>query len=62
MLFALHDLGLALRGPTRAILLERGEIVADGAPEVVLTGAAATRAFGVPLAVVGDPPGVVPRG
>jgi iron complex transport system ATP-binding protein len=61
VLFALHDLGLALRGPTRAVLLDGGEIVADGTPEKVLTDAAATRAFGVPLAVVGDPPGVVPR-
>jgi iron complex transport system ATP-binding protein len=61
VLFSLHDLSFALRGPHRAILLDRGEIAAEGPPEEVIGGVAAARAFGVPLAVVTDPPGVIPR-
>jgi iron complex transport system ATP-binding protein len=61
VLFSLHDLSLALRGPHRAILLDAGQIAAEGSPEEVVGGVAAARAFGVPLAVVDDPPGVIPR-
>lgn len=36
LLFATHDLDLALRHATRVIVLDEGRVVADGAPESVL--------------------------
>ena len=62
VLISLHDLTLALRGPGRVLLLDRGRIVAEGEPAATLTGPAAQRAFGVPLEVTGPPFAVVPRG
>lgn len=46
-LVSLHDLGLAARHCTRLVLLAEGGILADGAPEDVLTDALLARAFGV---------------
>ena len=60
VIFSLHELTLAVRGPDEAILLDRGEITARGDPEEVLTGSAAQAAFGVPLAVTNNPRGVMP--
>ncbi|MDH3285286.1 MAG: ABC transporter ATP-binding protein [Acidobacteriota bacterium] len=60
VVFSLHDLSLVLRGPGRCVLLDEGRIAAEGPPADVVTSEAATRAFGVPLAVVGDPPAVIP--
>ncbi|GAB4373171.1 MAG: ABC transporter ATP-binding protein [Acidobacteriota bacterium] len=60
VLFSLHDLALALRGPTGAVLLDRGRVVAAGDPAATLTGPAAEAAFGVPLSVTGPPFAVVP--
>lgn len=44
---SLHDLGLAARWCTRLLLLEQGRIVADGAPEAVLTAETLRRIYGV---------------
>ncbi|MBK5910706.1 ABC transporter [Rhodothalassium salexigens] len=44
---SLHDLGLAARWCTRLVLLDRGRIVADGAPEAVLTPEVLARVYGV---------------
>ncbi|MBR9841725.1 MAG: ABC transporter ATP-binding protein, partial [Rhodobacteraceae bacterium] len=46
-LVSLHDLGLAARHCTRLILLAEGGILADGAPEDVLTDTLMARAFGI---------------
>ncbi len=36
LVFAAHDLGLAQRWATRAIVLEAGVVIADGPPSTVL--------------------------
>lgn len=43
----LHDVALAARYATRAILLERGRKVADGDPMKVIASKAMTKAFGI---------------
>jgi len=63
---SLHDLFLAGRGPSRAVLLAGGRVVDEGDPLRVLTGEAARRAFGMPLVAgpggsVVPAPGAVPR-
>ena len=60
VLLSLHDLVLAMRGPTRAMLLDGGRVAEEGAPVEVLTSAAAQRAFGIPLVAIGSPPAIVP--
>jgi iron complex transport system ATP-binding protein len=47
ILAVLHDLGLAAHFFPRLILLDRGEVVADGAPTDVLTGERIQDVFGV---------------
>jgi iron complex transport system ATP-binding protein len=44
----IHDLGLALRGFRRLILLHEGALLGDGPPTAVLTAEAIQRVFGVP--------------
>jgi len=61
IVLTLHDLTLALRGPTRLVLLDAGKLRGDGPAQEILRGGAAREAFGVELAVVGDPPAIVPR-
>jgi iron complex transport system ATP-binding protein len=61
IVLTLHELTLALRGPSRLLLLDRGRVLGDGPPEDVLRSEAARAAFGVELQVVRDPPAVVPR-
>lgn len=46
-LVSLHDLGLAVRHCSRLILLGNGGLVADGAPEDVLTAETLAQVFGV---------------
>ncbi len=60
VVLSLHELTLALRGPQRLLLLDTGRIAGSGAPEEVLTGAAAWRAFGIQLVSVGEPAAIVP--
>jgi iron complex transport system ATP-binding protein len=61
IVLTLHELTLALRGPNRLVLIDRGRIRGDGPPEEVLRSEAARAAFGIALEVVRDPPAVVPR-
>lgn len=61
VVLSLHDLVLSVRGPTRAVLLDQGRVVADGAPASVLTGGTARAAFGVALVAVLSPPAIVPE-
>jgi iron complex transport system ATP-binding protein len=59
VLVAIHDLGLAARGCSRLVLMDRGRIVADGPPGAVLTPAALAAVFGVRAAVLATPEGPV---
>ena len=47
MLVAMHDLDLARDAGDRLIVMERGRIVADGAPDKVLDGPAVEQVFGI---------------
>ena len=47
VLTSLHDLGLAARHCTRLILLDKGRLVADGAPSQVMTADNLSQVFGV---------------
>ena len=55
VMMSIHDLGLAARHCTRLILLAEGGILADGAPQDVLTADLVARAFGI-TAWHGDTP------
>lgn len=55
ILSAMHDLTLAATYADRLVLLDQGEVVADGAPEVVLTAERVGRVFGVCVSVDVDP-------
>ena len=47
VLVSLHDLGLAVRWCDRVILLDRGKVAADGAPEAVLTAERLAAVYGI---------------
>ncbi|MFC2968763.1 ABC transporter ATP-binding protein [Acidimangrovimonas pyrenivorans] len=47
VLASLHDLGLAARHCSRLLMLDRGRLVADGAPDAVLTPENLDAVFGV---------------
>ncbi len=49
VLTVLHDLTLAARFCSRAILLSKGAVLADGPPDAVLTGEHLGRAYGVEM-------------
>ncbi len=59
----LHDLTLAARFCDRLVLLDRGRVVAEGAPPAVLTAETLARVYGVAAAFGADADGpyVVPR-
>lgn len=61
----LHDLGLAAAYADRVCVLEQGRIVADGAPDDVLTEELLGRVYQYPVAIGRHPetgtPLVVPR-
>ena len=66
MVVSLHDLGLAARHCTRLILMHQGRLVADGAPDDVLTADLMAQVFGIsiwrqdsPLGPVLQPMGVL---
>ncbi len=60
IVFSLHDLTLALRGPGKLLLLDHGRVSGRGDPATVLTGDAARAAFGVELVRVNAPTAIVP--
>ncbi|MEU3017672.1 ABC transporter ATP-binding protein [Nocardiopsis sp. NPDC007018] len=61
----LHDLAQAARFATRMVMMDGGAVVADGAPEEVVTAERVARVFGLACDVVPDPrtgtPLVVPH-
>ena len=59
VLVSIHDLGLAARYCTRLVLMERGRIVADGAPEAVLCDDLMARVFGISAYRAQTPQGMV---
>lgn len=52
VLMAVHDLSLAARYASHLLLLKHGALLADGAPEAVLTPAAIAAAYGVEVEVL----------
>ncbi len=58
----LHDLALAARAADRLVVLDKGRVVADGAPRAVLTAARLAETFGVSAEIVDihGTPAVVP--
>lgn len=56
---SLHDLGLAARHCTRLVVLDRGRIVADGAPASVLTPVLLARVFGITAHLADGPDGPI---
>jgi iron complex transport system ATP-binding protein len=59
----MHDLTLAAQYADRMVLLDRGRVVADGAPTEVLTAPVIARHYGAAIDVVpvGDRIAIVPR-
>lgn len=55
VLMSLHDLPQASEYFSRVILLARGRILADGAPDAVLTPAPVSAAYGVPVERISRP-------
>ena len=58
----LHDLGMAARYCDRVLLIDRGRLVADGAPEAVLTAERLAEVYGIHALVdTGGPvPSIIP--
>lgn len=57
VVMVLHDLNLALRVATRLVVMDRGAVVADGAPAAVLTADLLATVFGLRAAVIANPVG-----
>lgn len=55
VLLVTHHLNLAARYADRLVLLDRGQVVADGPPAAVLTRERVERVYGWPVAVVPHP-------
>ncbi len=59
VMVSLHDLGLAARHCTRLIVLDQGGLVADGAPQEVLTAARVRETFAINAFVQDTPDGLI---
>lgn len=55
VLIVMHDLGLAARYADRVVLVDDGQLVADGRPEQVLTAERLTRHYRLPMQVLTVP-------
>jgi len=64
VLVSLHDLGLAARACTRLVLMDQGRLVAEGAPETVLTPARLRAVYGITALITRDAGGplILPTG
>ena len=58
VVMALHDLGQASRYATRAVVLNRGEVLADGPPTDVLTPPVIRTAYGVDVEILRGASGI----
>ncbi|WP_417581270.1 ABC transporter ATP-binding protein [Pelagibacterium sp.] len=62
----LHDLNHACRYATHIIAMREGDIVAEGAPQEIVTAELVEHVFGLPCIIIEDPlartPMVIPRG
>jgi len=61
VLVVTHGLDLAARFADRLLLLEKGRVVAEGAPESVMRAETLQRVYGWPVAVEADPVTGTPR-
>jgi iron complex transport system ATP-binding protein len=61
VLLVTHQMNLAARFADRMVLLDRGRIVAQGAPREVLTADVLERVYAWPLTVVWDEATAAPR-
>lgn len=55
VVLVLHDLAMAMNHADRVIVLDRGRLVADGAPEFALGADVVERVWGCPARWVGEP-------
>ncbi|WP_315444251.1 ABC transporter ATP-binding protein [uncultured Selenomonas sp.] len=55
VLLVAHELSLAARFCSRLLLIAHGTLLADGAPQAVLTDELLTKAYGAPVRVVENP-------
>jgi iron complex transport system ATP-binding protein len=55
VVLVLHDLALAMNHADRVLVLDRGGLVAEGAPEEALDPAIIERVWGVPACWLGEP-------
>lgn len=55
VVLVLHDLALAMNHADRVLVLDGGEVVADGAPEAALSPAMVERVWGVSARWLGEP-------
>ncbi len=55
VVLVLHDLARAMNGADRAVVLERGRIVADGPPSEALSSAQLAETWGVAARWIGEP-------
>lgn len=55
VVLVLHDLALAMNHATRVLVLERGRVVADGAPEAALDSALIEKVWGIRAGWLGEP-------
>jgi iron complex transport system ATP-binding protein len=55
VVLVLHDLALAMNHASRVLVLDRGHLVADGAPEQALSAETIERVWGVPARWLGEP-------
>lgn len=54
VVIVLHDLALAMNHADRALVLDKGELAADGAPEEALDPAVVSRVWGVDVEWLGE--------
>jgi iron complex transport system ATP-binding protein len=55
VVLVLHDLALAMNHASRVLVLDRGHLAADGAPEQALSAETIERVWGVPARWLGEP-------